>query len=209
MSDKHKVRIRAPQQRQIERVNIILDCALDILQSKSIDELSLAEISEKTEIVLPSIYYYFANKNALIGALANRIHEHWIAKIELIHNSIPDCWTELIEIIVQRGAEYLNNNPSVMQLLLGVASPVEARRADMNANNNLAKQICVLLEKHYWGIDSEYLLPKAEIAVAILDGIWRYSYNVNERIHEDVVEEAKQALICYLRTYLPQRLKKI
>ena len=204
VTKKDKTRVRAPQQRQIERVNILLDCAAEILKTKSIEELSLAEISEKTGVALPSIYYYYPNKNELLVALANKINSYWINDIHDYTDRVD--WQTLICIATNEGARYLNESPFAMKVLLSFSSPFDARIADQNSSRELAHEIAELFARLYQNFDVDFMKPRMEIYISILDGIWQAAYNQYGHIPDHVVEEAKLAVVAYLRCYLPHIL---
>ena len=205
VTKRDKNRVRAPQQRQIERVNTLLDCAAEILKTKSIEELSLAEISEKTGVALPSIYYYYPNKNELLAALAHKINSYWINDIHEYAEKID--WQALINFATSEGARFLNESPFAMKVLLSYSSPFDARIADLDSTRELAHEIAELFDRLYQHFDIDFMKPKMEIYLSILDGIWQAAYNQYGHIPDHVVEEAKLAVVAYLRCYLPHKLQ--
>ena len=209
MFDKNKTRQRAPQQRQIERVRLILDTALEHLKVKSIEELSFNEISETTGIVLPSIYYYYPNKNALIIALSSRIKEQLSEKINTSNLDLPKQWPIFWQEHLLNYANYLNQNPSIIMLLLGSGTSKETKEHDYLGNNIIAHAMCNLFARQYQNFDVNYHRPHFEVAMAILDGIWHYAYYQHHALTDDLVTQAITASTSYSRNYLPAELQKI
>ena len=199
-------RIRAPQQRQIERTNLIIDCMESLVKKKEINDISLSEISEITGIALPSIYYHFPNKNSILVALTERIHENWRASIrsQLSTEVVP--WQTLITNIIKAGAEYLNLNPFVPKLILSSTSPMETKSVDASQNANLAIAIIDRMDRTYEGVHKDIYTEKMIVAMYILDGIWQNAFFQYNHLPDEIVKEAQKAIIAYLRCYFPDEL---
>ncbi|MFL4396762.1 TetR/AcrR family transcriptional regulator [Acinetobacter pittii] len=196
-------RIRAPQQRQIERTNQIIDCMESLVKQKEINDISLSEISELTGIALPSIYYHFPNKNSILIALTERIHEQWRSNIRSKLSSEPVSWQTLIFQIIRAGADFLNHNSFVPKLILSSTSPIETRSVDASQNANLAIAIMDRMDQTYEGINKQLYTDKMIIAMYILDGIWQNAFFQYNHIPESIIKEAQKAIIAYLRCYFP------
>ncbi len=208
MSVSSEKRTRAPQQRQIERTNQILDCMQSLLKEKDPNDITLAEISKLTGIGLPSIYYHFPNKNSILIALTERVHALWRANIRSYVGSDTESWQDLIFQIISIGANYLNNNPFVPKLILSSSSPAETKAADASQSLNLAIAIMDRLDQSYEGINRALYTEKMVIAMYILDGIWKNAFFQSNTIPEGVLKEAHRALISYLRCYFPEDFER-
>ncbi|MGN5765181.1 TetR/AcrR family transcriptional regulator [Acinetobacter calcoaceticus] len=208
MTNIRKQRSRAPQQRQIERTNQILDCMEALLKEKEINDINLAEISELTGIALPSIYYHFPNKNSILVALTERVHEVWRENIRSKISSDIGSWQELIRQFIFIGANHLKENSYVSKLILSSNSPAETKEVDSNQCANLAITIMDTLDKHFEGLNKSRYTEKMIIAVYILDGIWKNAFFQYGVVPDEVVRESQKALIAYLRCYFPEELEQ-
>ncbi|EOQ72851.1 TetR/AcrR family transcriptional regulator [Acinetobacter lactucae] len=197
-------RTRAPQQRQIERTNQILDCMEALLKGKEINDINLVEISELTGIALPSIYYHFPNKNSILVALTERVHEDWRENIRSKITSDIESWQELICQFISFGANHLKENTYVSKLILSSSSPAETKEVDANQCANLAMAIMDSLDKYFEGINKARYTEKMIVAVYILDGIWKNAFFQYGSIPDEIVKESQKALIAYLRCYFPE-----
>lgn len=201
-------RIRAPQQRQIERTNQILDCMEALLKEKEINDINLAEISELTGIALPSIYYHFPNKNSILVALTERVHENWRANIRSKINSNIESWQALICQFITFGANDLKENSYIPKLLLSNTSPTETKEVDATQATNLAITIMDSLDHYFEGINKARYTEKMVIAMFILDGIWKNAFFQYGSIPDEIVKESQKALIAYLRCYFPEDFER-
>lgn len=208
MSVSSEKRTRAPQQRQIERTNQILDCMQSLLKEKDPNDITLAEISKLTEIGLPSIYYHFPNKNSILIALTERVHALWRTNIRSYVGSDTESWQDLIFQIISIGANYLNNNSFVPKLILSSSSPAETKAADASQSLNLAIAIMDKLDQSYEGVNRTRYTEKMVIAMYILDGIWKNAFFQYNTIPDEVLKEAHRALISYLRCYFPEEFER-
>ncbi|WP_171499034.1 TetR/AcrR family transcriptional regulator [Acinetobacter junii] len=204
MSNYSGKRTRAPQQRQIEKTNQILDCMESLLKEKDPDEITLNEISKITGIGLPSIYYHFPNKNSILVALTERVHELWRENIRAYNVSNTESWQDLIFQILWIGANYLNNNSFVPKLMLSSSAPAETKTVDTNQISNLAVTIMDKLDHYYEGINKDRYTEKMMIAMYILDGIWKNAFLQHNSIPYEIVKESQKAIVSYLRCYFPE-----
>ncbi|MGK9156181.1 TetR/AcrR family transcriptional regulator [Acinetobacter radioresistens] len=175
----------------------------NLVKEKEINDISLSEISEITGIALPSIYYHFPNKNSILIALTERIHENWRESIRSQVSKQVDSWQDLIRQIIITGAKYLNNNPFILKLILTASSPIETKSVDANQNANLAIAIMDRLDKHFEGVNPDLYTKKMIIAMYILDGIWQNAFFQYNHLPDETVKEAQKAIIAYLRCYFP------
>jgi AcrR family transcriptional regulator len=74
---------RSPvQQRSRERLQRILAVATELIASQGTDALRMSEVAERAGISIGSLYQYFADRNALVRALAERFQAESRACIE-------------------------------------------------------------------------------------------------------------------------------
>ena len=85
------------------RRKLLLDAAIQLLETTPIEELSFKQVSEKAGVPEGSAYHFFANRYDLLAALASQLAQGFadaysqpIAR-EDIHN-----WHDLADLIVDR-----------------------------------------------------------------------------------------------------------
>ncbi|TFY85520.1 TetR/AcrR family transcriptional regulator [Pseudomonas nabeulensis] len=202
--EKKKALSRAPQRRTIERVSLLLDSACDLLLELNVDEISLADISNRADIPLPSIYHFFPNKVSLFAALAQRCHQEIAACIDTYMPHDALTWQDFIECILKTSVEFLNSNPAVMKLFLGAGVSAEVRKADVVGNQHAARKLAEVLSGKFALSDGLDVEMKMAISFAISDGVWQLSYAKHGRISDEFVVEGVRASIAYLRSYFPE-----
>ncbi|WP_370249771.1 TetR/AcrR family transcriptional regulator [Nocardioides sp.] len=75
MSTESTARRTPRQDRARERVERILDAAMGLLREHGLTGFTMSAVAERSEMSLGSLYRYFADREALIGALAERYFE--------------------------------------------------------------------------------------------------------------------------------------
>jgi AcrR family transcriptional regulator len=104
VAETQTVRRSPVQQRSRERVQRILAAATELIASQGSDALRMSEVADSAGISIGSLYQYFADKNALVRALAERFQvegraciEAGLAKASNIA-SFGDAFANLIDI---------------------------------------------------------------------------------------------------------------
>lgn len=58
---------------------LILDVVVELLETRSYDEISIAEISRRAEVTRPAFYFHFPSKGAVLGAALDELRDEFIA----------------------------------------------------------------------------------------------------------------------------------
>ena len=210
MNDRHEKPSHLPRtpvrKRGIERLQHLLDATAGLIGEHPDEDISLAQIAERADVPLPSVYHFFPSRNAAFVSLAQRYHHRILemAKQEILHE--PKGWQEVFEHRLRRTAAFLNSEPAALRLFMGAGVSAEVRHADVLGNTAIAKQRADYLVERF----ELPVIPKLEeyisISLAMTDGIWALSYGQHRCISDVYVMEAVRACISYLRSYLPEHV---
>lgn len=201
---------RPMRRRGIERYHRILDATEELLSGSGDEDISLAQIAERAEISLASVYYFFPNRNSVYVALALRFNEEiYERSIRPLTGPEPQTWQELLERKHRAAAEFQNSRPAALRLFLGAGVSAAVRSADFTGNARLARSRARMFEA-YFDIQNMPDLPHwLEMSAAAMDGIWSLSYGYHGVITEEYRAEATACAVTYLRRYLPEYLARI
>ena len=201
---------RPMRRRGIERYHRILDATEQLLSDSGDEDISLAQIAEKAEISVASVYYFFPNRNSVYVALALRFNEEiYERSIRPLSDPEPQSWQELLEMKHKAAAEFQNSRPAALRLFLGAGVSAAVRSADFSGNARLARSRARMLEA-YFDIQNMPDLPHwLEVSAAAMDGIWSLSYGYHGLITEDYRAEGTACAVTYLRRFLPEYLPRI
>ncbi|MGR3425064.1 MAG: TetR/AcrR family transcriptional regulator [Sagittula sp.] len=198
------------RRRGIERYHRILDATEDLLSDSGDEDISLAQIAEKAEISLASVYYFFPNRNSVYVALALRFNDEiYERSIRPLTDPEPQSWQELLERKHKAAAEFQNGRPAALRLFLGAGVSAAVRSADFIGNARLARSRARMFEA-YFDVQNMPDLPHwLETSAAAMDGIWSLSFGYHGLITEEYRAEATACAVTYLRRYLPEYLPRI
>jgi AcrR family transcriptional regulator len=196
------------RKRGVERYHILLDATADLLADRNEEDISLAQIAERAEVPLASVYHFFPNRNAAFVALAQRYHAAIGVSTRTPFNPPPDTWQQYVERRQRQGAAYLNANPAALRLFMGAGVSVEVRNTDLNGNAELAKLRTAYLCATFDMPNIPDLEQRVAVSIALVDGIWALSYSQHRSITEAYLEESIRAAVTYLRCYLPELVRR-
>ena len=201
---------RPMRRRGIERYHRILDATEELLSDSGDEDISLAQIAERAEISLASVYYFFPNRNSVYVALALRFNDEiYERSIRPLTDPEPQSWQELLEMKHKAAATFQNSRPAALRLFLGAGVSAAVRSADFTGNARLARSRARMFEA-YFDIQPMPELPHwLEMSAAAMDGIWSLSYGYHGEITEDYRAEATACAVTYLRRFLPEYLPRI
>lgn len=200
----HRVPMR---KRGVERFELLLDATAQLLAERPDEDISLAQIAERADVPLASLYHFFPNRNAAFVALARRYHAALHEPGLENEATRPSRWQDVVESKQRIGAEYLNKNPAALRLFMGAGVSVEVRNTDLSGNAELARGRAEYLNRMFHIPYVRDLEKRIAVSIALMDGIWALSYSVHRSITNEYLEESIRASILYLRCYLPEFLE--
>lgn len=146
---------RAPtQQRSRERVERILNAAAAIVADEGVDNLKVGDIAKRAGVPLGTLYQFFARKDDIIFALAQRFAEGFETVLKNSLSGInPDVgWRKLLDLLLDAYADYYRVEPALRELWVGARLDPEFIRSDHEHNNT-----------RFAGVVAEVMAPKAEV----------------------------------------------
>lgn len=189
-----------------ERFDLLLEATESLLAEDTGEDISLAQIAERSEVPLTSVYHFFPNRNAALVALAERFHASFRYMANSPHTVPPQSWQELVLMSQRRAANYLNEHPGALRLLMGAGVSAEVRNADVRGNAALSRIRAEQFSLHFDMPKVPDLDLRIAVSIAVADGVWALSYGTHRRVTEAFLEESARASICYLRCFLPEVL---
>lgn len=199
---------RQPQQkRSQESLERILDAAEYLIRERGFDNMTVAEVVQRSESSVGSLYARFRNKLGLLQAVQARYHERVEGAIaEAFDEARDECLEDAVGRVVRVLCEYLLNEPELFRaFILEAVFDSRVRQQGERANANRRKNLTDVLLVH----EAEIRHPDPELAVR-----WFYSVCMavlRERItfgegaelsgafpDETMVRELTRTVTCYL-----------
>jgi len=198
------------QQRSINRFELILKAAEDLLQENNIEDISFYDVAAKANISPASVNYLFPTMSSLCIELSKRYlrvstEDVLEAQRVLIKQRNPSWQSWFREMGLRVQAHY-NVNRHISEVVLGPALNRESRRAAISGNTEIAQELVAGLNKVFLIPEIPGLLLRFCYAVEIADSIMSRSYILSGYVSDESTEELIRMQIAYLRNFLPETL---
>jgi len=198
------------QERGNTRRKLLLDAAEKMLESLPIEELSFKQVSAEAGVPEGSAYHFFANRYDLLTTLAARIAHRFGGRYrEPVARKDVGSWTDLVDVLVERGVVLYRENPAAMKIWLSGRTPAQVRLADHLSEEKVSSDLQELFELYF-------VLPKLPkdydiffYFLELTDVPLSLSVIETGTISQHAIDEAKRVGRGYLGTYLPIDLEKV
>lgn len=199
---------RQPQQRRSqESLERILDAAEYLIRERGFDDMTVAEVVQRSESSVGSLYARFRNKLGLLQAVQTRYHERVEGAIaEAFDEGRDECLADAVERVVRVLCNHLLNEPELFRaFFLEAVFDSKVRAQGERANAKRRKNLVEVLLVHR----DEIRHPDPELAVR-----WFYTVCMavlRERItfgegaelsgaftDETMIKELTHTVTCYL-----------
>jgi AcrR family transcriptional regulator len=190
----------------VARRQLLLNTARKMLRTTRLAELSLGEVARRAKVAKGSAYFFYDDVNALCASLKGLIDEEFQGVLRAPVTQNFSTWQELVRLLLDRGIEFLEEDPAACQLAIGVdASP--ALKLMERANDAVLGRI---FDEQ---ISRRFVLPiipdRPKLffrALELTDVMLSLSMLEHGKITPDYAEEGYRAAIAYLQIYIPVKL---
>jgi AcrR family transcriptional regulator len=199
---------RQPQQkRSQESLERILDAAEYLIRECGFDNMTVAEVVQRSESSVGSLYARFRNKLGLLQAVQARYHERVEGAIaEAFDEARDECLEDAVERVVRVLCNHLLNEPELFRaFILEAVFDSRVRQQGERANANRRKNLTDVLLVH----QAEIRHPDPELAVrwfySVCMAVLRERITFGERAElsgafpdETMIRELTRTVTCYL-----------
>ena len=197
------------QTRGVARREALIKAATKMLETQSPQDISFREVAEAAGVPEGSAYHFYANKYDLFAAVASEMSQlFYTAHLVPIEAENVNTWHDIVDVLVERGAEIYGNNVIACELLIGSKTPPEVKQVDRKNDMKIAPVMAERFRDHFTLPEIPDFETKLYYFIELTDTLFAISYRENGKISESIVEEAKRVGRGYLSTYLPQVLSK-
>ncbi|MBU1801865.1 MAG: TetR/AcrR family transcriptional regulator, partial [Actinobacteria bacterium] len=196
---------RAPMQaRSRKKVEALLDATERLVVERGVEPLTTREIAEAAHVPVASLYQYFADKEAVLLALAERhmaeMDEQTLVDLEVARAAGPLSVGALVETSMRAFVKvYLRRRAFVEIYLRGRTNPA-LHAYGREHNRRIAATLReVALAEGLTGPD----LPEtaAVLAVELGDRVFQLAFEHDAQGDETIIEEGIALLTSYLERY--------
>jgi AcrR family transcriptional regulator len=188
------------QQRSRERVERILNAAKGLIERSGSDAMKMGELAEEAEISIGSLYQYFPDKGAVIGALAERYNEEGRACIRDGLAGVGDApalrraFGELIDIYYG----LFLAEPVMRDIWSGTQADKSLRGIDLADSHENGALVGAVLERIHPDADRAELLSRATLVMYLGTATMRLAISVDRAKGDAYVANYKRMALAEL-----------
>jgi AcrR family transcriptional regulator len=187
----------------------LLLAARQLLRTRDLDRLSLADVAARARIPKGSAYHYYDDILDLYAQLLAIIDEELLedARRPLRGESI-ECWADVVSTLVHRAVRYYAADPAARQLILSAKVPPELKLRDRQNDIQIGNVFVQHIEERFDLPPHPRRTAVFYRAVEIADLMFSLSFLEHGRITREMTGEAVRAMVGYLGGYLPSVLPR-
>lgn len=196
------------QQGRVRRQKLLMG-AKKLSETRSINDISLADVCEEAGIPRASAYHFFPNIEAIFLALRFLNAIEILEILTTVETVDYDRWQGYLTALIQRCVNIFHDDQTKAKLIYDTNTP------DFEGDSFGEDMDHQIVELVYKRLSERYEMPKFEdlqdiflVTYSIINGIFTLSYRRHERITDNYLQEATTASIAYLRCYLPEKLPR-
>ncbi|WP_165855916.1 TetR/AcrR family transcriptional regulator [Marinobacter sp. JSM 1782161] len=201
-SENKPIQSRKPsQERSRQRVAQMMAAAEALLLENGPEQLSIPEVAKASGLSRSSVYQFFPSKYALLLALTAR-HLDTVAQqlarlLDLVGDvSVDDMLGSALRVV----ADYYNEHRAARILILGGPMSREGFQSLEFNHQDIGKHLRHWLERHQPDVHPLTEPDVMTLAVDIGAACLRHGYFREDLISDAIVEQARRAMLAYLRS---------
>ena len=198
---------RTPTQaRSRDRLNRVLDAAQKVLSQEGADAFSTTRIAQVAGVPVGSVYHFFADKEAIVDAVALRYWSRFADLVEgLADLDERDPLEDPARAVLDSLAAGFRSEPGFRALWYSPLRTQRVRDATRVTRAAFGAALERILAVHWPDADLDALERAARMVVLLGDGLLREAFRLHPDGDEEVLAEASLALDGYLAARLGLR----
>lgn len=204
---------RRYSQRGQQRRDLILDTVADLLVAGGTEAINTNAIADQAEIAVGSIYQYFANKEAILAALADRYLQRLAANtLTALQQDVAGLNGQMmVDRVIDPMIAFERSHPAFRYLQASVEGNGAVAAGAQRMDQEILATIQDLLQRVYPQLESRRYQEMARVTKALYKGI---SYLIHQEadIHqvggdiEVLLASIKQMMVNYLAAQAAQSI---
>lgn len=197
---------RLPQQaRSRQRVNQILDAAIQVFEEFGYEAASTELIATRANTSIGSLYRFFPDKSAILYALAERYAEQLrelsarVFAPTLANRPIFEVLSKAIDAF----EDFYTTQPVYRVVFLQSQASLELQAINKRLDRQIAVQFDAFLALRQSTMEPERRRLVAIVSVEIANALQLFSWTQDNVLRQQVVAETKNVLISYLQPLFP------
>lgn len=200
---KPAARKKPRQARSQARVNRILDVAEKLLIAEGYNATTTQAIAAQAEVPIGSLYQFFPDKNAIVGALAERYNDQMYALFLQLHASEAKNLSlkDYVDRIVDSFDQFLKTHPGYLAILMPLQGLPELAEIDAENDDRLIQGYIDYFQDRYPGQTAETYEAIAFVIVKGIGTLLWFTFGQTDLAQTRLVQETKKLMLSYLLNY--------
>lgn len=193
------VRREPKQYRGQRRIEELLDAAEAVIAEVGIDAMTTNAVAERAGAGMGSLYHFFASKEAIVSALAERyIREMgpltaYGDRPELNQMSLPDLANAIIDPLV----DYMQRKPAYLPVFHAITQPLAPNPGCVALHEAIVRNVSAIISARVPNTPLAHLQTRAIVAVELVHSLISEAFEQPEPIRAALIMEAKRVLVLY------------
>ena len=205
------LRRRPRQRRSAERYERILNVCAELLGEVGFAGLTTTAVAKRAEVPIGTVYQFFADKSALVHALAARNLENYLGRLERRYGEAsPRSVEDVVNVAIDEFVDMRRTLPGFGVLDFGAGSewseadPRDLYLLDEDVENNTAvarrlRMLTPFLDSSRAGTTEIELALRVTMEAA--DAVLQLAFRVDPEGDAALIAECKKLLVAYLEPY--------
>jgi len=193
------------QERGQRRVDAILDAAATIVAERGVAGVTVHGVARRARTAIGSMYHFFPDLEAVLGALAERHAQTMRAELEAVSDA-PVDWGALplpaaVDGFLDPLLTYIDRHPDVLRVLRRPGRPGGDRRRNPELEALLLQMADRIVRARTPAASPAARAARAATMLALVDGVLTRTERVPAPPASTMMRELKRAIVGYLATY--------
>ena len=195
------------QERSRNRVETILDVALELVVEQGAEALAMREIARRAEVQISSIYQYFPSKAHIIRELAKRnlarvrlLLQDEVGRLLAEFHDRPPVGASVNRLVDAYFAHY-RDQPDALAVWAGAQSDHGLRELDLEDTRSTAEFLVVPLQRILRRDDRDVIYPLALLVSEVTGAAARLALALESPLREQLIARHKAMLMATLEVH--------
>ncbi|MCK7627044.1 TetR/AcrR family transcriptional regulator [Streptomyces sp. RS10V-4] len=200
------LRKRPVQKRSAERFERLLDACAELLDEVGYAALTTKEVARRADVPIGTLYQFFSDREGLIGALAARNLESFLARVSgRLEREEPEGIAGIVEVTVDEFVTMRRTIAGFGVVDFGAVGQDHVLEATQDNNTAVAGRLGSLTSSLTGGQDDPEFAIAVRVALECADSVLKLAFATDPQGDARLIAECKRVLNSYLDDRLGER----
>lgn len=193
-----RVRNEPVQARSSERISTLLDAASAVVADVGIERLTTAMVAERAGASIGTVYRYFPDRIAVLGAMSQRGFERFLrTSVENLEAAAPTTLDAAMECLVDAAVHLHRTEPGFTSIRLSDQIALPEVDGGSASSARVAGPLAAIFVEEL-GIDTDGLAERLDIALTMADALLVRAFIIDPAGDDAAIGAARAAVSAYL-----------